>query len=318
MHPSNLPFASIQNESLRLDYLTSLGPRIVGLYVNGVSGNLLAETPEMHWPTPHGEYYLHGGHRLWTAPEDPFYTCPEENVEVIKQGDTVSLRGPVDASGLQKEITIKLENNRVHLSHRVTWHGKKPVTFAAWAITQLRLGGMAILPLSRVDGLLPDRNFILWPYSELKDQRLELHDDLILLHGRGKGKPFKIGNFNPKGWIACTLGEALFIKRFTPHKEQHFPDMGCNVEAYVGDSSVELETLGALIPVNPGASILHEETWEIIAGEFPATLECARQINEQLSQSETNGAKNGEQDHFSKRFSVGGSNGFVSNRGCVE
>jgi len=46
--------------------------------VNDVLLGLLAETPNVHWRTPHGEYHLRGGHRLWTAPENPFYTCPED------------------------------------------------------------------------------------------------------------------------------------------------------------------------------------------------------------------------------------------------
>ncbi len=68
MAASPLPYSSIQNHFLKLDYLTTTGPRIVGLFAAGIGGNLLAETPDVHWPTPHGEYYLQDGHRLWTAP----------------------------------------------------------------------------------------------------------------------------------------------------------------------------------------------------------------------------------------------------------
>ena len=282
---SNLPFASIQNEHLRLDYLTSMGPRIIGLYVNGVNENLLAVTPDVHWPTPHGEYYLHGGHRLWTSPESLYYTPPEEGVEIIEQGNQLLLKSPVDAAQLQKEIAIDLKDNKVHLFHRVTWHGEKPVTFAPWALTQLRLGGMAILPLSQVEGLLPDRNIVMWPYSEFKDPRLELHDDLILVHAYGIGKPFKVGTFNTVGWIACTFGEALLIKRFTMEPEGNFPDRGCNVETYISDSCIELETLGALKVLEPGASMTHDETWELLRGEYPATLESARNLRMQLFES---------------------------------
>src|SRR5574338_1654246 len=99
------PHASLENAVLRIDYLTDLGPRIIGLYAKGVEGNLLAVTPDAHWPTPHGEYYLHGGHRLWTAPEDPFYTCPEDNVRITTEANTVTLRSNVDASGREKEIS---------------------------------------------------------------------------------------------------------------------------------------------------------------------------------------------------------------------
>jgi hypothetical protein len=174
---------SFENEFLRVDYLITTGPRIIGLYAKSVEDNLLAETPDTHWPTPHGEYYVHGGHRLWTAPEDPFYTCPEDRVEVITEKDKVTLRSGIDASELQKEISFCLEENRMILTHRVTWNGKEQIKLAPWTITQLRLGGMAILPQSNSDGLLPNRNLVFWPYSQISDERLELHDDLILIHG---------------------------------------------------------------------------------------------------------------------------------------
>jgi hypothetical protein len=278
-----LPFASIENEFLRLDYLTTTGPRIMGLYVSGAEGNLLAKTPDVHWETPHGEYYLRGGHRLWIAPEDLYYTCPENGLGILEENDRVILKSPIDASGLEKEITIRLDENRVHLRHHITWHGEEPLEFAPWAITQLRLGGMAILPLSDSGELQPNRNLVLWPYSQIHDKRLELHDDLILLHGKADERAFKIGNHNNLGWIACALGDALFIKRFSSTAKGTYPDMGCNVEAYVKDACLELETLGPLATLRRGESVSHEESWEILAGEYPSTLESARRIKEQLS-----------------------------------
>ena len=285
MYTHNLPYASIQNDHLRLDYLTSLGPRMVGLYINGVNENLFADTPDMHWPTPHGEYYLYGGHRFWTSPEDTFYMCPEKGLGVMEDNNQVILKSPVDASGLEKEITIKLENNKVHLMHRLTWLGEKQSTFAPWALTQMRLGGMAILPFTKGEGLLPDRNIVLWPYSEFKDPRLELHDDFIFVHAYGRGKPFKVGTLNSAGWIAYALGDVLLVKRFTTDLTGSYPDRNCNVETYVNDVCLELETIGTLQQLEPGSSITHDETWEILRREYPATLESRRDIGEQLSQS---------------------------------
>jgi len=283
MAPSPLPFASIENKFLRLDYLTTTGPRIVGLYAHGVEGNLFAETPDVHWPTPHGEFYVRGGHRLWTAPEDPFHTCPEEGVSVVEEKDKVVLKSSVDASGLEKKISFRLDENRVHLAHRITWHGDKPIEFAPWAITQLQLGGMAILPLSSSEGLGPNRNLVFWPYSQIQDERFELHDDMILLYGQA-AEAFKVGNLNKHGWIACTLGKALFVKRFSISDSQSYPDLGCNVEAYVNDVCIELETLGPLAKLNPNESVTHEETWEVITdNKYSPTIESARVISARLS-----------------------------------
>ena len=283
MAESTLPFASIENDFLRLDYLTTTGPRIIGLHAKGSSGNMLVETPEVHWPTPHGEFYLRGGHRLWVAPENPFYVCPEDGVQVEQNGSKVILRSAEDASGIEKEISIQLDDNRVHLFHRVTWHGENEIRLAPWAITQLRLGSMAILPQSNADGLLPNRNIVLWPYTRIDDERLELNDELILLHGKVSAEACKIGGSNSHGWIACALGDTLFIKYFEVNANEPHPDLGCNVEAYVKDVCIELETLGPLRTLKQGDSVIHAETWQVLTGSYPATLESARTISAQLS-----------------------------------
>jgi len=276
------PFASLENEYIRIDYFTDLGPRIIDLYVRGVEDNLFAVTPDVHWPTPHGEYYLHGGHRLWTAPENPFYTCPEDKVEIVSEKDKVALRGDVDAAGLQKEITFQLNENRVAVAHRITWQGNQPIELAAWAITQVKMGGMAILPQSSLDsGLQPNRNLVLWPYSQLNDERLTLHNDLILIQGHPAKEPFKVGNYNPYGWIAYAMDHVLFTKRFATETGNQYPDMGCNVESYVKDTSVELETLGPLTTLRPGEYVTYEETWEEKVGKYPLTLETALEISRQ-------------------------------------
>ena len=286
MNTESLPFASIENDLLRVDYLTTVGPRILGLYAKEVNLQLFARTPEAHWSTPHGEYYLHGGHRLWTAPEDPFYMCPEDNVRVVSEANTVTLRSSVDASRLEKEISFRIDGSRVELLHRVTWHGSQPAEFAPWALTQMQMGGMAIVPQSSINtGLLPNRNLVLWPYSQVNEARFELQDDLILVHGQAEAHAFKIGNYNPHGWIAYAFQKAVLIKRFPVSPIRGQPDMGCNCEVYVHDSFVEIETLGPLTLLEPGGSMTHQETWEVHTGEYPATLATARQISKQVSKN---------------------------------
>ena len=280
---SPLPRASLENEFLRLDYLTTTGPRVIGLHAKGLEGNLLAETPDVHWHTPHGEYYLRGGHRLWIAPEDAAYICPEGNVKVSAEQGKVTLQSDVDPAGVEKEISFRLEQNRVLLTHRVTWHGREPIELAPWSITQVRLGGMAILPLSTSGGLLPNRNLVLWQYSRVEDERFALCDDFILLHGRGSEQAFKVGNYNSHGWIACLWDNALFVKRFSAENARQYPDLNSNVEAYVKDTCLELETLGPLTRLQPKESVTLEETWEVSVGKHSATQEDARRISKQYS-----------------------------------
>lgn len=278
MSASKLPSKSIENDFLRVEYLTTTGPRIIGLYAKGVKGNLFAETPDVHWSVPHGEFYLRGGHRLWKAPEDAFYNCPEDGLTVI-EGNGVTLRSPVDVSGLEREITFRLDGNHVHLSHRIFWHGESPLELAPWTITQLRLNSLGILPMQGVAGSdsAPNRSIVIWPYASLKDERLELHDEFVLVHGKPMDVSLKVGGLNSHGWLACALGDALFVKRFDV-EDGMFPDMGCNIESYVKDVCIELELLGTLKTLNKGESAIMNETWEVIVGEFPANLETARII----------------------------------------
>ena len=63
-----LPTAALDNEHIRLEYLTTAGPRIVGLSYHG-SPNLLADVHDMTSDTPHGKFHFLGGHRLWISPE---------------------------------------------------------------------------------------------------------------------------------------------------------------------------------------------------------------------------------------------------------
>jgi hypothetical protein len=216
-------------------------------------------------------------------------------LDVTEIENGVVLKSPIDASGLEKEITVRLDGNSVHLYHRVTWHGDQTIELAPWGITQLRLGGMAILPLpTGKEGVTPNRNMVLWPYSRIRDERLKMYDDLILLLGLADEHALKIGNLNTHGWIACALGNALFVKRFSPDTKGAYPDMGCNVEAYVKDVCIELESLGPLATLKHGESVAHEETWQVLAGEYPANLESARTIKEQLSQPNIHGGWNGK------------------------
>ena len=278
----------LENGSLKLLVTRSVGPRILSFgFKDGE--NLFAELPEVVIDTPGSEvFHFYGGHRFWHAPEEPKRTyLPDDSpVDIVPLENGSTVTQPVEPqTGLQKTLEIRLsgESAQVVITHRLTNHGLWSVTCAPWAITQLKTGGMAILPLSRMEGRLPDRNVVLWPYSTFKDERLELHDDLVLVHGRWTGTPCKIGTLTTKGWMAYALESVLFVKHFSAHTDGSFPDRSCNVETYVGETFIELETLGTLTELSPGDSMTHEETWELTAGEFPATLEKAREIDARYS-----------------------------------
>lgn len=265
-----LPVRSLRNSSLRVDYLAEAGPRLVRLYLAGSSVNLLAEAPDLSWETPYGEYRIYGGHRLWHAPEAfPRTYLPDNDGLVVDEfEDGVRLRQPTEQpTGIQKSIELWLHPDRPVLTVQHSLHNVSfwPVELAPWALTQVALGGVAVLPQQAPapSHYLPTRQLTFWAYTQVRDARLRLDDDLVLVDGQVGEQAFKIGYFNHAGWMGYLLGDVFFVKRFTPQPSLPHPDMGCNCEVYVWDRFLEVETLGPLMTLEPGAAIVHVETWEL-------------------------------------------------------
>jgi hypothetical protein len=267
-----LPTGRLENEHLKLEYLLNAGPRIVRLNRGNSTENLLAETPDVHWETPYGIYFMRGGHRLWHSPEafPRTYVPDNEGLRVEEIPGGVRLTGPVEApTGIRKSIEILLDADdaSVALHHQLTNEGLWPVELSAWAITQLPLGGVAVLPqqVGALDfaGLLPNRQLVLWPYTRWNDPRLELHDDYLLVHGEAHIPPCKVGYSNRPGWLAYLRHSILFVKSFDPLTHLPHPDQGCNVECYCNDRFMEIETVGPTSRLEPGQSVQHSETWQI-------------------------------------------------------
>jgi hypothetical protein len=143
-----------------------------------------------------------------------------------------------------------------------------PITLAPWAITQLRLEGVAILPQHTdtldPDGLLPNRQLTLWQYTRWDDPRLRLGEGVIEVAGEPVPQAFKIGYFNHAGWMEYRYRDITFRKSFTPQRDRPHPDFGCNAEVYANDRHIELETLGPLVTLAPGEQVEHVETWEVL------------------------------------------------------
>jgi len=262
----------LANQTLKLLVTRSVGPRI--LFLGFVEGeNLLAELPDFVTDCPgSGVFHFYGGHRLWHAPEEPSRTylpddfpveiAPLENGVVVTQNTEIQ-------TGLQKSLEIYLSDGRtaqVVITHRLTNHGLWPVTCAPWAITQLKPGGMAILPQTPEDtGVLPNRSLVLWPYTNMTNPNVQWGSNYILVNA-DMDAPFKVGFPNPRGWLAYWLNETLFVKYAEYKAQADYFDFGSSSECYCNQSFLELETLGPIGTIAPGASVSHVELWNLYKG----------------------------------------------------
>jgi hypothetical protein len=262
----------LANEHLWLDVLATAGPRIVRLGLAGSTRNLLAETPDAGWETPNGRYELFGGHRLWFAPEDPDRVAVPDGsgLRVELEPNGIRLTGATEQpTGLVRSMTLRLATGHAGLEvcHELRNAGDRPIQLAPWPISQLPLGGTVLLPQAAATAghaLHPNRTLVLWPYTSWEDPRLRPRDGMVLLDAR-PGPSLKVGCFNDAGWVGYVRDGAVLVRRFEPQAGRLHPDLGCNVEVYIGDRFLELELLGPLNELQPSATVALVERWEIAA-----------------------------------------------------
>ncbi|HSN94964.1 MAG TPA: hypothetical protein VLR89_07880 [Anaerolineaceae bacterium] len=269
------PYETFTAGGLEISFLSKGGPRIVGLRLNG-SANLLAEVPGKIEETSHGTFHFVGGHRLWAAPEEkPLTYFPDDTkLRFIKNVDGFDLVGaPNTINGLQKEIHVTVDGGRGHvfLTHLLRNTGKNPINCAAWSITMLRPGGKAIFPTGTLapnpDNLLPNKHLSFWPYNRADDPRVQYKQDHLSIDmSIIDPKPGKWGTFNARGWMAYWLDGIVFCKNAANTSAGSYPDFGCNTETYICDTFIELESLGLMQQILPGAELIQNETWTLREG----------------------------------------------------
>ena len=266
-----LDCVQLENAALSLLVTRSTGPRVLRLQLHGRESPF-AEVPDFTLDHPGGgRFHAWGGHRLWHAPElaRRTYLPDDEPPEIQETADGLVVTQPTEvATGLQKSLRITLPGDgAVVVDHTLTNRGLWPVTTAPWAITQLKLGGVAILPQgggsAGADGLLPDRHLVLWPYTDVRSPHLEWGNEHILVHGRLQSGALKLGFPNPRGWLAYYWGESLLVKRARFEAGGEYLDMGSSSECYCNDRFLELETLGPAGTIAPEGSVCHREVWQL-------------------------------------------------------
>ena len=271
----------LTTQAFTLTVTTAVGPRVVSLTSTAgtKAGNLFLQMPDDE-KRYHG-YYLRGGHRLWHSPEDIVRTYQPDDeplaVKPLKNG--IALAQPTEEkTGLQKAMKIEvLDERTVKVTHALTNNGLWAVETAAWALTMLRGGGYATLPLmpkgNHADGdLLPSYSFVPWTYTDLSLPVWDMHRDFIGIDVPKAKAAQKFGITNYPGWSAYWVDGVTFVKYAPVIKGATYPDFGCPFEVFTNGEMIELETLSPLVKLAPGESVTHVEHWGVFDGlKKPAT-----------------------------------------------
>ena len=261
----------LTNGEVELIVTTDVGPRVIRYgFVGGQ--NIFKEFKEQLGKTGEKAWQARGGHRLWIAPEavPESYALDNAPVKAEVKGDTITLTSAVEAeTSLEKQITVKLEaNGHVIVTHHLRNKGSKARELAPWALTMMAQGGTGITgfpPRSKhMEVLTPTNPLVMWGFTSFNDPRWTFTQKYLMLKQDPKATtPQKVALFNPETFGAYLLSSDLFVKRYTPVKGGRFPDMGSSYETFTNADFLELETVGPLVSLAPGASTEHVERWAL-------------------------------------------------------
>lgn len=250
-----------------------VGPRILRLAYAG-GPNLFKEFPDQLGKTSGPEWMSFGGHRLWHAPEVmPRTYAPDfDPVDHRWDGTTLTLLPPVEpTTRLRKEIHLRFTDQGLGLDHVLVNENPWAVEVAPWCLSVMAPGGRAIVPqepfVEHGVSFEPARPLVLWQFTNMADPRFVWGERFVQLR-QDDAFPSKqkVGMSNKQGWAAYALGRQLFVKTFDWFDHQTYPDLGCNCELFTMPGFLEVETLGPLEVVAPGAAVHRRETWHLFDG----------------------------------------------------
>jgi hypothetical protein len=270
----------LANREMELIVTTDVGPRVIRCgFIGGP--NLFKEFADQLGKNREKSWQARGGHRLWIAPEVLRDTYAPDNTacHATVRGDVLTVTGPVEReTRLEKQMTVKLaaKGTRVEVIHRIRNAGPKTRWLAPWTPTMMAPGGVGITGFPPRGGhpavLTPTHPLALWAFSDLSDPRWIFTPKYVMLrHDPKVPAPQKLGHFNRDTFGAYLLGTELFLKRYRANPAKTYPDFGCSYETFANADFLELETLGPLVDLAPGASVRHVEHWSLHSGvEIPA------------------------------------------------
>jgi hypothetical protein len=155
----------------------------------------------------------------------------------------------------------------VEVIHEIRNAGSAPLQLAPWVLTMFAQGGAGIHGFpprgTHPEMLVPTNPLVMWAFTHLDDPRWRLMRKYVVLRQDPENSnPQKLGSYNPHTWGAYLLNGELFVKRAeAAAPASAYPDLGCTFEMFTNQDFLELETLGPLTTLAPGATLAHTERW---------------------------------------------------------
>lgn len=257
----------LSNDEVEVGIALDFGIRVVHLSCNGCENLYYVQPADLSdgFTTESG-WRLHGGHRIWMAPESDDSYAPDNapvSYELFEDGAFI-LQAVDPLLNISKSLRIRfLDDGGVKLEQGIKNVSNKPIDGASWGVNTLDAGGTAFITFTNQDqkGYVPHRVVSLWSDTNLHDPRLTFDKKGLTARYLPLTDYLKLG-------LYCLEGKAVFENKgqrltllFDSEPLSRYPDNGCNFELYMCSKFIELETMGTKAHLLPGESTSHTETW---------------------------------------------------------
>lgn len=231
-------------------------------------GNVFFEQPDdMTELTMEDGWRIHGGHRLWLAPEEVDVYHPDEDPVTCEVGDgSLVITQPIDPRlGVKKRMMITFgDGAEVVVTHKITNCNESTIRRSLWALSVMASGGTEYIPLGhREEEWSHWKRISWWDTTCLGDVRATYEKEQIILQHMPVKEPYKIGVGHPDGPIRYINHGVIFEKDYDRMPELQYPDGDASYETYLCEHMVEIETLSPLYVLAPGEEAQHKEIWRL-------------------------------------------------------
>ena len=190
---------------------------------------------------------------------------------------TARLTSVEDAgTGVQLIRDFKLDatTSRLWCTQTIRNISLRPLSWCHWSRTLAVGGGIVVMPITAPSKF--PQGYVRYDPGTLinprpNDPNIRMRDGLLEIVGAPKFP--KLGMDTHAGWFAYLMpNDVLFVKRFPTYPNRVYNEVaGLTVSIwYDRDVRTELEPIGPMEQLAPGAAAAFSEEWELAAFAFPA------------------------------------------------
>jgi len=288
----------VRKPGVEMTIVTQVGPRIAELMAPGGPNILFWDPDGFKSARKRGEWFLRGGHRVWTTQPgadecEGTYAVDNEQCKVERDGDAGNVSRLVITGAEHPVFNIRrslvvVDNGlecSVDVINRVTNTGDMLWSGGLWGLTCTNPEGCTYfipLPTQKPpSGWSPFtvRFFPNWAghTSPFPNPQLVWTEKFLVINPQGIET--KVAIEVPAGWIGCYGPHVNFYKMVA--YDQRIIDRcpnGTNIAFYIGPKNfmVEMEVMGPCVTLRPGETLELRERWVLLPPCAPENVDSGQ------------------------------------------